>query len=47
MVVMTETTFPFIIEIPVGEVEMTSEGDVSQPGELLIIKLRSYGEFRT
>jgi len=36
MVVMTETTFPFMIEIPTGEVEMTSEGVVSQSGELLI-----------
>lgn len=35
MVVMTETTFPFMIEIPTGEVEITSEGDVSQSGELL------------
>jgi hypothetical protein len=36
MVVMTETTFPFMMEIPTGEVEITSEGDVSQSGELLI-----------
>jgi len=36
MVVMTETTFPFMIEIPTGEVEITSEGDVSQSEELLI-----------
>lgn len=34
MVVMTETTFPFRTEIPSGEVVMTSEGDVSQLGEL-------------
>jgi len=36
MVVMTETRFPFMMEIPTGEVEMTSEGVVSQSGELLI-----------
>jgi len=37
MVVMTETMFPLMIEIPTGEVEMISEGDVSQSEELLII----------
>jgi len=34
---MTEMMFPFMMEIPTDEVEMTSEGDVSQSGELLII----------
>ena len=46
MVVITETTFPFMIEIPTGEVEIISEGDVSQSEDLLIIKLRNYKEFR-
>ena len=37
MVVMTDTTFPFMMEIPTGEVDVTSEGDVSQSGDFLII----------
>jgi hypothetical protein len=44
---MTETTFPFIMEIPTGEVEMTSEEDVSQSGELFITKVRNCREFST
>ena len=32
MAVMTEMTFPFKVEIPTGEVEITSEGDVTQSG---------------
>lgn len=36
IVVMTETTFPFRMEIPVGEVDITSELEVSQPGEFWI-----------
>lgn len=35
MVVITEITFPFMMEIPTGEVEITSEGDVSQSEELV------------
>ena len=34
---MTDITFPLRTEIPAGEVEMTSEGDVSQSGELWIM----------
>ena len=44
MVVIIETTFPFRTEIPIGEVERTSEGEVSQPGELWIMKLRNCRE---
>ena len=35
-VVITEITLPLRTEIPTGEVEMTSEGDVNQSGELWI-----------
>lgn len=42
---MTDTTLPFMMEIPTGEVEITSDSDVSQSGELLIMKLRSCTEF--